>query len=166
MTTIGASASRVTCIGEIPDRELNAFVQANADKYRLKWRLLEGTCSMLSWNWAAFFFGVIWLLYRKMWLFGIVFLVVAAIPVVNWILIPGALVMGLFGNEMYRRHTLRKYLESVTLYGTSEAERLVYLRAKGGVSVVAALVAGVVALVYVVLFFGFVFLAGVLGAFR
>ena len=159
MTAIDTPVPSVTRIAGVPERELNAFLQRNAEKYRLKWRLLEGSNSVLSWNWAAFFFGPMWLFYRKMWLFGIVFLVVAAIPVLNWVLIPGALVMGLGGNEIYRRHALKRYLESVTLYGTSEAGRLVYLRAKGGVSIAAAVIASVTAVLCVAFLFGVAFLA-------
>lgn len=125
-------------VSDIPEREIRTFVDRNAEKYLLKWRLMEGSHSALSWNWAAFFFGTIWLMYRKMWLFGVLYVIIAAIPVLNWLLIPAALMMGVFGNEIYRRHALRKYGESTTLYPASAAERIHYLGECGGVSVLAA----------------------------
>jgi zinc-ribbon domain/Protein of unknown function (DUF2628) len=49
-------------------RRLRLFVKDNQDYYLSKWRLMDnadGIASLISWNWAAFAFGVFWLGFRR-----------------------------------------------------------------------------------------------------
>lgn len=49
-------------------RDYADFVGNNFDSYRLKWRLDEKQPSAKdTWHWPAFFFGIMWMLYRKMY---------------------------------------------------------------------------------------------------
>ena len=52
--------------GGIKNR-IQLFLGPNADRYLLEWERL--TIGHLSWNWYAFFFGEIWMAYRKMYFF-------------------------------------------------------------------------------------------------
>ena len=45
--------------------ELRIFVGKNADYYISKWEEIADT--KISWNWAAFLFGLLWFGYRKMY---------------------------------------------------------------------------------------------------
>lgn len=59
----------------------------------------------ISWNWPAALFPVSWLLYRRMYLFGFLYMLLRALAFL-WIDSPGVgisffLVMGLFGNALY-----------------------------------------------------------------
>ncbi|WP_457624809.1 DUF2628 domain-containing protein [Persephonella sp.] len=51
------------------------FIGERADYYIEKFKKFEETGGALSWNWAAFFFGLLWMLYRKMYLYSAVFIV-------------------------------------------------------------------------------------------
>ncbi|WP_457638579.1 DUF2628 domain-containing protein, partial [Persephonella sp.] len=47
------------------------FIGKNADYHIEKFKKFEETGGALSWNWAAFFLGIVWMLYRKMYLYGV-----------------------------------------------------------------------------------------------
>ncbi|SNZ09692.1 Protein of unknown function [Persephonella hydrogeniphila] len=51
------------------------FIGDRADYYIEKFKKFEETGSVLSWNWAAFFFGLLWMLYRKMYLYSAIFII-------------------------------------------------------------------------------------------
>ncbi len=109
----------------------------------------------LSWNWAAGIFTWLWLMYRKMYLWGLI--VYPLIAIVLLLLIdyflpavagPGArapgmvlggyffvttLLGGAFGNSIYRRHVVKKIRKAREL-DISGKERGELLRLKGGVT--------------------------------
>ncbi len=94
--------------------------------YAEKWASHEGGTLFISWNWAAFFLGPIWLLYRKMYLqgaffvFALFFLEIFAARVLSAAALPlywfgyadAALrdglrvLLGVFGNCVYMNHML------------------------------------------------------------
>lgn len=65
-------------IGENTVAETAEYVQSNANKYIPKFYKMEKTGKKASFNWAAFFFGPIWFLYRKMYTYGIFIVLVNA----------------------------------------------------------------------------------------
>lgn len=50
--------------------DLSAFVGQKSSYYLPRFRRMSRNGKNLSWNWAAFFFGPLWLLYRKMYVPG------------------------------------------------------------------------------------------------
>ena len=100
-----------------------------------------------SWNWAAFFFTWLWVLYRKMYA---AFFVVLGISVI-WAIIDATLSLdsplynlisivlwlfcfGIYGNALYYRHTIRKIAKARTTLPDAE-KILSYIQSKGGVHV-------------------------------
>lgn len=56
-------------LNEFDEDVIRAFVQKNADYYLNKWKLMAGTNSITSWNWASFSFLGFWMGYRKMYFY-------------------------------------------------------------------------------------------------
>lgn len=109
--------------------ELEAFVGENFGAYReLFHRLLHsGKKYDFRWNWPAFLLTLPWLLYRKMYIYAAILVVLAIIP------IPGlgfvmALLLGALGHSIYYHHC-NKQLSKVTETG---AERVRELSNRGG----------------------------------
>ena len=69
---------------------LSLFIQKNQDFYEKKFKKMEETGKSISWNWAAFFMGIYWMIYRKMYFkagaFFILSLVASSTPYIGWIL--------------------------------------------------------------------------------
>ena len=69
-------------IGDIPAKELAAFVGPNAAYYLPRFQKMAKNGSKCHWNWAAFLLTPYWLLYRKQYLSGILVLVFEVIRTV------------------------------------------------------------------------------------
>ncbi len=82
-----------------------------------------------SWVWPAFFFQFIWFYYRKMYLWGTIYLVLRAIPLVN---ILSILIMPLLAKYLYYRTAQTKLSMLRQTEGTLNPEKI---RELGGVSV-------------------------------
>jgi hypothetical protein len=129
-----------------------AAIGPNASWYVERWRRMDARRSQVQWNWAAAFASPVWFAYRKMW-----------VPVVALILFFGGLAAfglltmslpvaigagvlalaamaagGLLGTSFYRQRVSRLVAGTV---GLDREAALARLRAKGGVSGQAALIA-------------------------
>ena len=97
----------------------------------LKWLKNDDPGKALTWNWAAFFLGFLWLGYRKMYkpifyLLILYFLVEIieivtifhpiATMVTTYLALVVAVFLGMFGNALYYRHTKKKIEEIDRLY--------------------------------------------------
>ena len=102
----------------------------------------QGLGIKASWNWAAFIFGGVWALYRKMYgwffvLFGIIFLsnFIEKIgsPILSFIVIfiPWIL-FSVYANSIYH-NSIKKKITVAQLTVNDESKLLEYLRYKGGV---------------------------------
>lgn len=135
------------------------FVGKNTEFYVKSWGL-DGS-SGRSWNWPAFLFGPIWMMYRKMYIYAAIWTAIVFVDVIiedilnasdrvsNIITFAMALAVGFAGNWLYRRHFEKIYfVSSVSRAGTDS--RLELAR-RGNVSVGAAIAytVGVVLLVVV-----------------
>lgn len=129
----------------IDSPEVRAFVGAKHDYYREKWESMARKNNQISWNWAAFFLGMFWLAYRKMYrytalMFGLILLLVIVELIfdinTNGGNIGVAVVFGMLGNSWYREHVLKQValVSAVTPPGLLESE----LEARGGTSYGAA----------------------------
>ena len=146
------------------EEEENRFIGPKADYYRSKFDEMRTLRQKISLNWAALFFGVFWMLYRKMY-------EVAAAAIVLTILagLLGAaggaagLVLtvcyGLFGNYLYMM-TVQKRVTELQQY--AEPARSRYIEKYAGVSGTAVMIGIVVVAIGTVPFWimiGFSFLS-------
>jgi hypothetical protein len=101
----------------VPDEErvteeaFRSFIGPNADYYLNQFKKFhpEGMGGFsFTWNWPAFFFGIVWMLYRKMVLWALVSFLVLLTPVTLPVLM---VVWGLTGNYLYYVHCRRRILE-------------------------------------------------------
>ncbi len=58
-------------IDGVSSQDVSAFVGLKATYYVPRFQRMARNNSSASWNWAAFIFGPFWLLYRKMYAFGV-----------------------------------------------------------------------------------------------
>ena len=136
---------------------VDAFVEKNADYYLEKWTTIsDGTSSRVHWNWAAAIGGVVWLLYRKLYLAVGVIFVVGAIDVYltstleeagvfpaavefwdkasYWVY---AAVFGSWGNYWYFQK-FRKASDSLAAMPVTSDDRLRQLAKSGGTNIALA----------------------------
>ena len=66
-------------IEEIPVKDLALYVKENTHYFLPKFKEMSTRKKSASWNWAAFFLDGIYLLYRKVWSWGILVLVATLI---------------------------------------------------------------------------------------
>lgn len=69
-------------IDEVKAEDLSAVVGTKTDYYLPRFRRMSRNSSSASWNWAAFFFGPLWLLYRKMYGLGVVIMILELLQTV------------------------------------------------------------------------------------
>ncbi|MEJ5173293.1 MAG: DUF2628 domain-containing protein [Hydrogenothermaceae bacterium] len=129
------------------------FVGKNGDYYIQKWEELSLSNSKISWNWAAFFFGLFWLGYRKMYphAFGLMIFslilqyvqkVVNTDPVVVALTnLSISIILGMFGNYLYYEYTKSKIQEIQTKFADENTRDLEIVR-NGGESLSTAIAVG------------------------
>ena len=141
--------------------EAETFVGKNDFFYLGKWRKYSES-TFKGWNWAAFFFGISWMAYRRMYTEALLYYLFIAFAGVLIVVTFGAigirvngdllrsilqLFVVIFGNAIYRKKALRVLRKTIHL---SETDRLSVLEAKGGTSV-----AGVICCILLQIAFAF-----------
>ena len=66
-------------IDGVKAEDISAYVGTKANYYMPRFRRMARKGSSASWNWAAFLFGPLWLLYRKMYALGFVVMILEII---------------------------------------------------------------------------------------
>ncbi|AWH55310.1 hypothetical protein C1924_19970 [Stenotrophomonas sp. ESTM1D_MKCIP4_1] len=141
-----------------------AFVGKRFSTYRKRWRLDFGGANAAStWHWPGFLFGVVWLMYRRMYgiaavWYGVMIALtvlekVAGLPevVTLFVSVGLSITAGACGNAWYLSHCQRNIAEVRRLRGYDEPRRLRVLAERGGTSVGSALAALGIALAMSVL---------------
>lgn len=87
--------------------ELNLFIQKNQNFYEEKFRKMDDSGKSISWNWSAFFMGIYWMIYRKMYFkagaFFILSLAASYTPYIGSILNFAVLIgIGIYANALYQ----------------------------------------------------------------
>lgn len=100
-------------------------------------RIEERLPFLPSWSWAAFFFTVPWLFYRKMYLGGII---LVALPVFLDHILPGSLFLGsglliaitagLCGKSWYVEHSVRRIAKAQRIYRDRQMREAFIVRAR------------------------------------
>jgi TPR repeat protein len=104
--------------------ELQAFIQAHSYYYIPKWESFDSTLKRVApgtFNWAACLLNVFWMAYRRMYLFVIILVAFEAVcfsilefffrlptSVTNSVGIATMILLGRYGNSIYRKHVERK----------------------------------------------------------
>ena len=129
-------------------RDVATFIGPNAHKFEVVWvktrvqSMAKGAGFKIGWCWPPLFIGFAWFLYRKMWGFGALLLVV---PVVVGYLLPGGGAIGLgvafamMAKSIYVQHAVVK-IAKLRARGAGDAE----IAAAGGVSVAGGIIGGVI----------------------
>ena len=130
----------------IDQTEAAALIQKNAGYYLKKWDKYSHSIFQ-GWNWSAMFLCETWMLYRKMYLEGVLlFALRVSLSFILGILLPfwpaflisnylvTGIFAGIFGNALYRKKVLCMVQKVQEL---SEPERLGFLRSSGGTSIAA-----------------------------
>jgi Tfp pilus assembly protein PilE len=130
----------------VTEEDLTLFMGKNAHKYLGKFQsfALGGDSFALTWHWPAFFVGFWWMLYRKLWLWAVLWLflglVLQLIPYAGFVMM---LVSGMTANYLYYTHAKKKLVELKTLRG-SDSSRAVAIARAGGVSGILVVIAPLV----------------------
>jgi len=98
--------------GAVSNEEIRAFVGNNSEYYLSNFAkyTAPGTDTFTpTWNWSAFGFTFIWMLYRKMYVQSAITFVIFCLPGVNIFL---HIVVGAFANYLYYKHAKEKILET------------------------------------------------------
>jgi len=115
------------------DQDLAVFIGKNSGIYLDAFRKFNqnGADSFTAtWHWPAFFLSFWWLLYRKLYLWALVPLLLGCVPYVG-LFAPFA--FGMSAKYLYYQHAKKKLLEVNALHA-SEAERTAALARAGGVN--------------------------------
>ena len=127
----------------LEDWQIDAFVGTNIKYYKKKWKEHSGIIYG-GWNWVAFFFGIEWAIYRKM--YGMAILGTLITSVIGFVLmmllnigLNGKfygdilkIIFAIWGNGIYRKKlmTLLKKTKSMT-----KTEQECVLSQKGGTNI-------------------------------
>ena len=126
--------------------EMDLFLEKNQMYYHEKFERMSITGDKKSWNWAAFFLNIYWMLYRKMYLqAGVVYLlnlIIAFIPHIGWILsLAFGICIGLYSNSLYFNHINKNLREIDQLYPNNKE---IMIMKKGRTNLPLAITVGVI----------------------
>ena len=140
------------------DNHLSTFVGEKYNSYyQKKWQLKLG--QLKGFNVAAFFLGVIWLIYRKMYLYAAIFLGVISLDIAVEIFYPLpeaigrgltwgiAAMFGVMGNYWYKIYADKKVSQINASFTPQQVPA--ELVKQGGTNLAAALIAAIVMLALV-----------------
>ena len=128
------------------------LIGSKTEYYLPRFEKMETLNSITDWNWAAFFFGFWWMLYRKMYVFGAVALAVTEL--LSLLTIPGlgllvSLAVGVVGNFLYMKDINNRTDKAMDL---QPEERELYIQKNSGTGWTGVVVAFVVFLVLGMIF--------------
>ena len=157
-------------VGDDATERFEAFVgPKNQTWYVSRFLQMDSGDSRMGWHWPAFFITFYWLLYRKMWLYALLYLVapfILAIPIGAIVAAAtstpesGAMLSGLiwfggywllppmFATSIYYKHCNAK-IDAVSSSTPSKARQLAALAQKGGTSMVVSVVVGVLIFIFI-----------------
>ena len=128
------------------------LIGSKTEYYLPRFEKMETLNSFTDWNWAAFFFGFWWMLYRKMYVFGAVALVVTEL--LSMLTIPGlgllvSLAVGVVGNFLYMKDINNRTDKAMDM---QPEERELYIQKNSGTGWTGVVIAFAVFLILGMLF--------------
>ena len=151
-TKCGNSLAKTEVVDHISNNEsytqdeLSLFLEKNQSYYLEKFNLIEKTGDKKAWNWCSFLIGVYWMLYRKMYVQAIIYiianLILGCIPFIGWALSLALCVgLGIFGNSLYLDHIKKTFTE----IGCADSNmRSTLINKKGGTNLVLPILLAVI----------------------
>ena len=151
-TKCGNSLAKTEVVDHISNNEnytqeeLSLFLEKNQSYYLEKFNLIEKTGDKKAWNWCSFLIGGYWMLYRKMYVQAIIYiianLILGCIPFIGWALSLALCVgLGIFGNSLYLDHIKKTFTE--ISYADSNM-RSALISKKGGTNLVLPILLAVI----------------------
>lgn len=141
------------------ERKAELFVGENYVYYEKQWRGRMIQQNFSSWNWAAFFFPLYWLVYRKMYFegfaFGVISLFGAIFPGIGLIL---HILVGIYANSYYRKIELKVLAQPPQL---TEWEATQYIKKHGGTNVLGIFIALIIEVIIASVFIGIALISSV-----
>lgn len=143
-TKCGNSLAKTEVVDHISNNEsytqdeLSLFLEKNQSYYLEKFNLIEKTGDKKAWNWCSFLIGGYWMLYRKMYVQAIIYiianLILGCIPFIGWALSLALCVgLGIFGNSLYLDHIKKTFTE----IGCADSNmRSALINKKGGTNLI------------------------------
>lgn len=128
------------------------LIGSKTEYYLPRFEKMENLNSFTSWNWPAFLVGCNWMLYRKMYVFGIVLWVVSqvinlmGVPLLNWIVWIGS---GVLGNYLYMKDIDNRTEKAMNM---QPDEREVFIQKNSGTSWTAVLIGCVLSVILTSIF--------------
>lgn len=132
----------------LTNEEIDAFVGVKSNFYKKKWNKYSQS-TFKGWNWAAFLIGALWIIYRKMYIEALLFLMFTFF-IYMWseVFIQSDIftlfldcfifvLPGYCGNLVYYKKALRTLNKTS---GLNESDLLKYLKDKGGVNLAGAII--------------------------
>ena len=151
-TKCGNSLAKTEVVDHISNNEsytqdeLSLFLEKNQSYYLEKFNLIEKTGDKKAWNWCSFLIGGYWMLYRKMYVQAIIYiianLILGCIPFVGWALSLALCVgLGILGNSLYLDHVKKTFTE----IGCADSNmRSTLINKKGGTNLVLPILLAVI----------------------
>lgn len=134
-------------------REVRERLVGTKQEYYLpQFEKMETLNSFTSWNWAAFIFGTSWMLYRKMYVFGIAMCIVnnlvaaMEVGILNLAIWIGS---GLLGNFLYMKDINNRVDKAMDM---QPDEREIYIQKNSGTGWTAILIMFVVTMILQMMF--------------
>lgn len=136
------------------EEEINTFISKNQMFYLGKFDQISMTGNKKTWNWSAFLVGTYWMLYRKMYLQGVIYcvanLLLACIPVIGWLLNLGLWIgLGAFANSLYLDHINKKFQE---INCADSSYRQTLIKKNGGTNMVLPIVLLIIPIIIAIIF--------------
>ena len=109
--------------------EITLFIQNNENFYKRKFKKMDDTGKSVSWNWAAFFMGIYWMVYRKMYFKAGAFLLLSMVasytPYIGSILNLCVLFgIAVYANALYKDHVENSIKKVSILFPEKKEEAL------------------------------------------
>ena len=101
--------------------EITLFIQNNENFYKRKFKKMDETGKSVSWNWAAFFMGIYWMVYRKMYFKAGAFLLLSMVAsytpyignILNLCVLFG---IAVYANALYKDHVENSIIKLSILF--------------------------------------------------
>ena len=135
---------------------VGVFVQNNQKFYKNKFDKMKESGKSISWNWAAFFMGIYWMVYRKMYFKAGAFLLLSMVAlqtpyigsILNFCILVG---IAVYANALYLDH-VEGNIKKASMIFPHDKEAV--LRKKGGTNLPLTIALVVVQIVVVSIVFG------------
>ena len=126
--------------GDAPEsqsHDLNPLIGVGTAYYNRVFSRMKPGKWKPSWNWCAFLFAPFWLVYRKMYSYGLAFMGVTLVfsllrsQFISQLSLCLYILCGVFGNALYKVHLEQKAAQAELLTGTYQSD---FYKKNGGIN--------------------------------